>query len=107
MWTLVRILGGLAVFIFGMMLMSEGFQTLAGSRFQRILESLTRNRWLGAAVGTGVTAVIQSSSVTTTMLVGFVNAGLMTFTSSVAVTMGAGVGTTITAQIVAQMEGER
>jgi phosphate:Na+ symporter len=101
MWTLVRILGGLAVFIFGMTLMSEGFQTLAGSRFQRILESLTRNRWLGAAVGTGVTAVIQSSSVTTTMLVGFVNAGLMTFTASVAVTMGAGVGTTITAQIVA------
>jgi len=100
-WTAIKILGGLAVFIFGMTLMSEGFQTLAGGRFQRVLERLTSNRWLGAAVGTGVTAIIQSSSVTTTMLVGFVNAGLMTFTSSVAVTMGAAVGTTITAQIVA------
>lgn len=101
MWTLVKILGGLAVFIFGMTLMSEGFQTLAGGRFQRALEKLTSNRWVGAAVGTGATAVIQSSSVTTAMLVGFVNAGLMTFTASVAVTMGAAIGTTITAQIVA------
>ncbi|MBU1669611.1 MAG: Na/Pi cotransporter family protein [Actinobacteria bacterium] len=101
MWTLVRILGGLAVFIFGMSLMSEGFQTLAGGRFQRVLETLTSNRWLGALVGAGVTSIIQSSSVTTTMLVGFVNAGLMTFTASVAVTMGSAVGTTVTAQIVA------
>lgn len=101
MWTLVKILGGLAVFIFGMTLMSEGFQTLAGGRFQRILEKLTSNRWVGGLVGVGTTAVIQSSSVTTTMLVGFVNAGLMTFTASVAVTMGAAIGTTITAQIVA------
>lgn len=101
MWTLVRILGGLAVFIFGMTLMSEGLQTLAGGRFQRVLEKLTSNRWLGAAVGTGVTSIIQSSSVTTTMLVGFVNAGLMTFSSSVPVTMGAAIGTTVTAQIVA------
>jgi phosphate:Na+ symporter len=100
-WTLVRILGGLAVFIFGMTLMSDGFQTLAGGRFQRVLEALTSNRWVGALVGTGVTSIIQSSSVTTTMLVGFVSAGLMTFTASVAVTMGAAVGTTITAQIVA------
>lgn len=84
-----------------MTLMSEGFQTLAGGRLQRLLEALTRNRWLGAAVGTGVTAIIQSSSVTTTMLVGFVNAGLMTFSASVAVTFGASIGTTITAQIVA------
>ncbi len=101
MWTLVRILGGLAVFIFGMTLMSDGFQTLAGGRFQRVLEALTSNRWIGALVGTGVTSIIQSSSVTTTMLVGFVSAGLMTFTASVAVTMGTAVGTTITAQIVA------
>ncbi len=101
MWTAIKILGGLAVFIFGMTLMSEGFQTLAGGRFQRVLEKLTSNRWMGAIVGTGVTAIIQSSSVTTTMLVGFVNAGLMTFTASVAVTMGAAIGTTITAQIVA------
>ncbi len=100
-WTAVKILGGLAVFIFGMSLMSEGLQTIAGGRFQRILEALTSNRWIGALVGFGVTSVIQSSSVTTTMLVGFVNAGLMTFTASVAVTMGAAVGTTVTAQIVA------
>ena len=100
-WTAVKILGGLAVFIFGMTLMSEGLQTLAGSTFQRTLEKLTSNRWSGALLGLGVTGVIQSSAVTTTMMVGFVNAGLMTFSSSVAVTMGAAVGTTVTAQIVA------
>jgi phosphate:Na+ symporter len=91
-WTAVRILGGLAVFIFGMTLMSEGLQTLVGGRFQRTLEALTSNRWIGAVLGIGDT---------TTMLVGFVNAGLMTFTASVAVTMGSAVGTTVTAQIVA------
>ncbi|MBU4174183.1 MAG: Na/Pi cotransporter family protein [Actinobacteria bacterium] len=101
MWIAIRLLGGLAIFMFGMSLMSEGFQNIAGGRLQRTLEALTRNRWVGAAVGTGVTAVIQSSSVTTVMLVGFVNAGLMTFAASVAVIFGANIGTTITAQIVA------
>ncbi|MBU4301988.1 MAG: Na/Pi cotransporter family protein [Actinobacteria bacterium] len=101
MWIAIGLLGGLAIFMFGMSLMSEGFQILAGGRLQRTLEALTRNRWVGAGVGTGVTAIIQSSSVTTVMLVGFVNAGLMTFAASVAVIFGANVGTTITAQLVA------
>ena len=101
MWIAIKLLGGLAIFLFGMSLMSEGFQTLAGGRLQKTLETLTRNRWVGAAVGAGFTAIIQSSSVTTVMLVGFVNAGLMTFTAAVAVIFGAGIGTTITAQIVA------
>ena len=101
MWIAIRVLGGLAIFIFGMSLMSEGFQTLVGGRLQRILEGFTRNRWSGAGLGAIITSIIQSSSVTTVMLVGFVNAGLMTMTAAVAVTMGAAIGTTITAQIIA------
>ena len=101
MWIAIKLLGGLAIFLFGMSLMSEGFQTLTGGKLQKTLETLTSNRWVGAAVGAGFTAIIQSSSVTTVMLVGFVNAGLMTLTAAVAVIFGASIGTTITAQIVA------
>jgi phosphate:Na+ symporter len=84
-----------------MFLMSEGLQLAAGDRLRRMLESLTRNRFRGVLVGTGVTALIQSSSATTVMLVGLVNAGLMKFSQSVAVIFGANIGTTITGQIVA------
>jgi phosphate:Na+ symporter len=95
------LLGGLGLFLFGMHLLSEGLQLASGERLRKILETLTRNRLRGTAVGAIVTALIQSSSATTVMLVGFVNAGLMTFTQSVPVIFGANIGTTVTAQIVA------
>lgn len=95
------LIGGLGLFIFGMVLMGEGLQLIAGDRMRKMLETLTKTRIRGIAIGTGITALIQSSSATTVMLVGFVNAGLMTLTQSVAVILGADIGTTITAQIVA------
>ena len=95
------LVGGLGLFLYGMVLMGEGLQLAAGEKMRRLLETLTRKRLRGLAVGTLVTAIIQSSSATTVMLVGFVNAGLMTFTQSVAVIFGANIGTTVTAQIVA------
>jgi len=98
---LVMLAGGLGLFLYGMILMGEGLQLAAGERLRRVLETLTRKRLRGVAVGALVTSLIQSSSATTVMLVGFVNAGLMTFTQSVAVIFGANIGTTVTAQIVA------
>lgn len=98
---LIVLAGGLGVFLFGLLLMSEGLQLAAGDKLRKMLETLTKNRFRGVAVGTAVTALIQSSSATTVMLVGLVNAGLMTFTSSVGVIFGANIGTTVTAQIVA------
>lgn len=97
----IVLFGGLGLFLYGMYLMSEGLQLAAGDRLRRMLEGLTKNRLRGVLVGTGVTALIQSSSATTVMLVGLVNAGLMTFTQSVGVIFGANIGTTITGQIVA------
>ncbi|WP_022851907.1 Na/Pi cotransporter family protein [Limisalsivibrio acetivorans] len=93
--------GGLGLFIFGMKLMSEGLQKSAGQGLKRILEKLTSNRVVGTIVGLAVTAVIQSSSATTVMVVGFVNAGLMNLTQSLSVVLGANLGTTITAQLIA------
>ncbi len=95
------LLGGLGLFIYGMKQMSEGLQKAAGKRLKRLLGMLTTNRFAGLAVGTAVTAVIQSSSATTVMVVGFVNAGLMTLAQSIGVIMGANIGTTITAQLIA------
>ena len=95
------LLGGLGLFIYGMRQMSEGLQKAAGKRLKHLLGMLTTNRFAGLAVGTAVTAVIQSSSATTVMVVGFVNAGLMTLTQSIGVIMGANIGTTITAQLIA------
>ncbi len=95
------LLGGLGLFLFGMHLMSEGLQLAAGDRLRKLLENLTKKRFRGVCVGTGVTALVQSSSATTVMLIGLVNAGLMTFTQSVAVIFGANIGTTVTGQIVA------
>lgn len=93
--------GGLALFLFGMERMSDSLKAIAGSRMKAVLERLTRNRVLGVLTGALTTAVIQSSSVTTVLVVGFITAGLMSMSQSVAVIMGANVGTTVTAQIIA------
>ncbi|MDJ0951132.1 MAG: Na/Pi cotransporter family protein [Alphaproteobacteria bacterium] len=97
----MQLFGGLAVFLFGMEQMAEALKKVAGNRMKTILGKLTTNRFMGALTGTFVTAVIQSSSVTTVMLVGFVTAGLMSLSQAVGVIFGANIGTTITAQIVA------
>ena len=95
------LLGGLALFLYGMQMMGSGLEAAAGNRMKRILEKLTSNRFLGVAVGAGITAVIQSSSATTVMVVGFVNSGLMTLNQAVWIIMGANIGTTITGQLIA------
>ncbi len=97
----VELFGGLALFLFGMMQMEEGLKAVAGERMKNILATLTTNRYMGVFTGALVTAVIQSSSVTTVLVVGFISAGLMSLAQSVGVIMGANIGTTITAQIVA------
>ena len=91
---IISLLGGLGAFLFGMKYMGEGLEMAAGSRMKDLLETLTRNRILGFLLGTFVTVVIQSSSATTVMVVGFVNANLLTLTQAVGVIMGANIGTT-------------
>ena len=98
---LFALLGGLALFLYGMQMMSDGLENVAGDRMERILEKLTANRFIGVAVGALITAVIQSSSATTVMVVGFVNSGMMTLQQAVWIIMGANIGTTITGQLVA------
>jgi phosphate:Na+ symporter len=95
------LLGGLALFLFGMEMMSEGMKKTAGSKLRVILETLTNNRLIAVAVGTFVTMIIQSSSATTVMLVSFVQAQLMSFTQTLGIILGSGIGTTITAQLIA------
>lgn len=95
------LLGGLGMFLFGMKTMSEGLQKIAGDKMRKILAALTNNRIIGALVGIAVTAIIQSSSATTVMVVGFVNAGLLSLVQSIGIVLGANVGTTITAQLIA------
>jgi phosphate:Na+ symporter len=95
------LVGGLALFLFGMDVMTQALKSAAGDYMKDILGRLTRNRFVGVGVGAFVTAIIQSSSVTTVILVGFISAGLMSMSQSVAVIMGANIGTTITAQILA------
>lgn len=95
------LLGGLALFLYGMQMMSDGLEDAAGNRMKEILEKLTANRFLGVAVGAAITAVIQSSSATTVMVVGFVNSGIMTLNQAVWIIMGANIGTTITGQLIA------
>ncbi len=94
-------LGGLALFIYGMNVMGSGLQKAAGERMKRLLEILTTKRIMGLLVGALITAIIQSSSATTVMVVGFVNAGLMSLMQAAGVIMGANIGTTVTAQLVA------
>ena len=93
----LSLLGSLALFLFGMKLMSEGIQKAAGDGFQRILSSMTRNRVFGVLTGFLITGLVQSSSATTVMTVSFVNAGLLTLTESAGIMMGANIGTTVTA----------
>ncbi|MDD5016606.1 MAG: Na/Pi cotransporter family protein [Eubacteriales bacterium] len=95
------LLGGLGLFLYGMKMMSDGLENIAGDRMRRVLEVLTTNRFAGVGVGAGITALVQSSSATTVMVVGFVNAGLMTLFQATGVIMGANIGTTITAQLIA------
>lgn len=97
----MNLLGGLALFLFGMEQMSDALKAVAGERMKAILAKLTSNRIMGAVTGAFVTAVIQSSSVTTVLVVGFITAGLMSLSQSIGIIMGANIGTTITAQIVA------
>lgn len=93
--------GGLGLFLFGMKIMSEGLQKVAGDKMRKILSALTANRFISTLVGLSVTAIIQSSSATTVMVVGFVNAGLMSLYQAIGVVLGANIGTTITAQLIA------
>ncbi|WP_244834402.1 Na/Pi cotransporter family protein [Clostridium sp. BJN0001] len=98
---IVKLMGGLGLFIYGMKLMGDGLENAAGEGLKNILEKVTKNRVMGVFIGAVVTAVIQSSSATTVMVVGFVNAGLMSLAQAAGVIMGANIGTTITAQLVA------
>lgn len=97
----LSLLGGLGLFMYGMQMMSTNLEAVAGNRMKQILERLTANRFLGVLVGAGITALIQSSSATTVMTVGFVNSGLMSLKQAVWIIMGANVGTTITGQLIA------
>ncbi|MEM5781529.1 MAG: Na/Pi symporter, partial [Lawsonibacter sp.] len=98
---ILALLGGLALFLHGMQMMSAGLEAAAGSKMKEILERLTANRFLGVLVGAAITAVIQSSSATTVMVVGFVNAGMMTLNQAVWIIMGANIGTTVTGLLIA------
>ena len=97
----LSLFGGLALFLYGMQMMSTGLEAAAGNKMKSILEKLTSNRVKGVLVGAAITAVIQSSSATTVMVVGFVNSGLMTLKQAVWIIMGANIGTTITGQLIA------
>jgi len=94
-------IGGLGMFLFGMKIMSEGLQKVAGNKLRRILAMVSNNRLVGCGVGTLVTSIVQSSSATTVMLVSFVDAGLMSFVQAIGVILGANIGTTVTAQMIA------
>ncbi|HHZ13150.1 MAG TPA: Na/Pi cotransporter family protein [Clostridiales bacterium] len=97
---IIMLAGGLGLFLYGMKMMGDGLEQAAGSRLKRLLEILTENRLMGLLVGAIVTAIIQSSSATTVMVVGFVNAGIMTLGQAVGVIMGANIGTTMTAFLI-------
>jgi phosphate:Na+ symporter len=99
-WDILQVVGSLGIFIYGMKIMSEGLQKVAGDRLRQILRGMTTNRFTGVLTGTLVTFLIQSSSATTVMVVSFVNAGLLTLSESLGVIMGANIGTTITAWMV-------
>ena len=94
------LLGSLGLFLYGMKIMSEGLEKFAGDRLRNILAAMTKNRVMGVLTGISVTALIQSSSATTVMVISFVNAGLMTLVQAIGVIMGANVGTTVTVWII-------
>ena len=101
---LFEFIGGLGMFLYGMNVMADGLQKMAGGRMKRMLGQITDNRLLGVLLGAVITAIIQSSSATTVMVVGFVNAGILTLSQAVGVIMGANIGTTITAWLVSMSE---
>lgn len=96
--------GGLGMFIYGMQIMAQGLENAAGNKMKSLLEVLTRNKFMGVVLGAAITAVIQSSSATTVMVVGFVNAGLMNLAQAMGVIMGANIGTTVTGWLVSSVE---
>ena len=98
---ILSLLGGLALFLYGMQMTSSGLEAAAGAKMKILLERLTANRFMGVLVGAAITAAIQSSSATTVMVVGFVNAGMMTLNQAVWIIMGANIGTTITGMLIA------
>lgn len=98
---IIGLVGGLGLFLYGMKLMGDGLENVAGEKLKSILEKVTSNRIMAVLVGAAVTAIIQSSSATTVMVVGFVNAGLMNLAQAAGVIIGANIGTTVTAQLVA------
>ena len=102
-WSLMimTLFGGLALFLYGMNKMSDGMKKAAGDSMRKILAAITKNRVLGVIIGAFVTMVIQSSSATTVMLVSFVQAKLMTYVQSIGIILGANIGTTVTAQLIA------
>lgn len=97
----IPVFGGLGLFLYGMSMMGDGLQKTAGDKLRKLIEVLTNNRLMGVLIGAVVTMIIQSSSATTVMVVGFVNAGLMTLPQATGVILGANVGTTVTAQLIA------
>ena len=99
----LKLLGSLALFLYGMKIMSEGLQKFAGDRLRKILTAMTTNRVTGMLTGVLITALVQSSSATTVMVVSFVNAGLLTLSQSIGVIMGANIGTTVTAWIISAL----
>ena len=101
LWDLLTLIGALGFFIYGMKVMSEGIQKVAGHKMRQILRAMTSNRFKGIVTGFTITGLIQSSSATTVMLVSFVNAGLLSLTEAIGVIMGANIGTTITAWLIA------
>lgn len=101
---LFKFIGGLGLFLYGMNIMADGLQRSTGGKMQKLMGFLTKNRLVAVMVGAGVTALIQSSSATTVMVVGFVNAGMLSLAQAVGVIMGANIGTTITAWIVSMSE---
>mgnify|MGYP003489730185 CR=1 FL=1 len=96
----LRLVGSLGLFLYGMKTMSEGLQKIAGDRMRSILSAMTSNRFMGVLTGLLITALIQSSSATTVMVVSFVNAGLLSLAQSISVIMGANIGTTLTAWVI-------
>ncbi|MGB3367304.1 MAG: Na/Pi cotransporter family protein [Acidaminobacteraceae bacterium] len=96
----MELFGGLGLFLYGMTTMSEGLEKAAGNKMKQIIEVLTKNRFIAVIVGALVTMIVQSSSATTVMVVGFVNAGIMNLTQAIGIIMGANIGTTVTAQLV-------
>ena len=101
---IIPFVGGLGMFIYGMQIMASGLENAAGNRMKTLLEALTKNKLLGVLLGAFITAIIQSSSGTTVMVVGFVNAGIMNLTQAMGVIMGANIGTTITGWLVSAGE---